>query len=365
MRLKKVAIGSLVFFLSLTILWGSLVWLEIGIRVFRPLYFEYIKKAPDEYYELPGTYDIAQHNIFSHVYRPKYRYQGEIYTQKKPEGTLRVVTLGGSTTYGHGVGTNNFSKILERMLNESGHKTQVVNSGTISYQSFHSLIDYMSNGLDLSPEFAVWYSNVNDMTADTPYVSADMSESIRVGGHWTHHMYVTTLLRRAGILDPLMELLPNFPTVTQTVKSNIVYEGLKVHPQQYEKEVANHRIMGIFRRNVENFIAVSLANQVVPVLGLVASMYGASQDEANKIGIPPSTVLNSSMIQGVKAMNDIMIDLGHKYNIPVVATNSIDGNSKYFLDQVHQSVEGHTEQAKQIYNAIYPMIANKTHAAAL
>jgi len=63
-----------------------------------------------------------------------------LHTEPKPPGTVRVMTLGCSTTFGWGVeDAESYPARLESILNEGGHTVEVINGGQPGYTSFQGL----------------------------------------------------------------------------------------------------------------------------------------------------------------------------------------------------------------------------------
>jgi hypothetical protein len=63
-----------------------------------------------------------------------------LHAEQKPAGTYRVMTLGCSTTFGWGVDDElTYPARLEAILNDSGHKVEVINGGQPGYTSFQGL----------------------------------------------------------------------------------------------------------------------------------------------------------------------------------------------------------------------------------
>lgn len=63
-----------------------------------------------------------------------------LHSETKPAGAFRVMTLGCSTTFGWGVDdAESYPARLEAILNEGGHKVEVINGGQPGYTSFQGL----------------------------------------------------------------------------------------------------------------------------------------------------------------------------------------------------------------------------------
>ena len=146
--------------------------------------------------ELPGLtmrdldpigHELSKANIEPHPYlayanRPHYKsregakrqvshnalgFRGPEIRQPKPEGTFRIVCLGGSSTYGHGPSSDQttWPARLQTRLRASrpGRDIEVINAGCRGYSTFESLGNYTFRVSDLDPDLVVIYHTVNDM----------------------------------------------------------------------------------------------------------------------------------------------------------------------------------------------------------
>ena len=81
----------------------------------------------------------------------------------KPEGTIRVLSLGESTTWGHGVELEeSYSKVLEAHLNRDDKRFEVINAGVGGYTTWQSAIYLEERGIDLDPDVVMIYHLKND-----------------------------------------------------------------------------------------------------------------------------------------------------------------------------------------------------------
>lgn len=86
----------------------------------------------------------------------------------KPPGSLRLLCLGGSTTYGWGVrhdDASTYPQLLQRVLREAGHDAEVVNMGVPGWTSLETLINFQTRGLALQPDWVLVYHAYNDVLA--------------------------------------------------------------------------------------------------------------------------------------------------------------------------------------------------------
>lgn len=82
----------------------------------------------------------------------------------KPEGTLRIMMLGDSVTYGLFVGPDKtFSNQLEKSLNNQGIKSEVINTGVLMYTPFNELKLYVDKAYKFNPDIVVSTFVMNDI----------------------------------------------------------------------------------------------------------------------------------------------------------------------------------------------------------
>jgi lysophospholipase L1-like esterase len=84
------------------------------------------------------------------------------YSYSKPEGTLRIVSLGDSFTAGYEVEVEEcFSSVLERELNQAGLRVEVLNAGVSGYSTAEALLYLERELVKYEPDLVLisFYSN--------------------------------------------------------------------------------------------------------------------------------------------------------------------------------------------------------------
>ncbi|MFT4682184.1 MAG: lysophospholipase L1-like esterase [Granulosicoccus sp.] len=88
-------------------------------------------------------------------------YRGTEFAKTKPEGKIRIATVGGSTTYGVGV---NVEDTWPYQLSEVlGSGYEVINMGVPGYSSVENLIQTALHLSDYEPDLAVYFIGLNDL----------------------------------------------------------------------------------------------------------------------------------------------------------------------------------------------------------
>lgn len=85
----------------------------------------------------------------------------------KPAKTVRIITLGGSTTWDGPTNDQTWPALLEKKLNAhyagSGSNVEVINMATDGYSSPMSLISLALIGVEFAPDLVISYDGINDV----------------------------------------------------------------------------------------------------------------------------------------------------------------------------------------------------------
>lgn len=120
----------------------------------------------------------------------------------KPAGVFRILCMGGSTTYGHGVtDEQTWPALLEHKLREAGwSQVQVINGGVFAWGMEHILVTLGERRLaELQPDLVLVYSGWNHPSLDSP----QMQECGRKIGtldvrSWWYNLATVRRLERIG-----------------------------------------------------------------------------------------------------------------------------------------------------------------------
>ncbi len=92
-------------------------------------------------------------------------YRSPVRPRTKPEGVIRVLCVGGSTTFDILAANDQASWpwLLERILVEGGHPVEVWNAGFPGWTSQENLISLAIRDRDLQPDWIVVFQGINDL----------------------------------------------------------------------------------------------------------------------------------------------------------------------------------------------------------
>ncbi|RMH54995.1 MAG: SGNH/GDSL hydrolase family protein [Candidatus Hydrogenedentota bacterium] len=177
--------------------------------------------------------------------------RGREVSLRKPQGVLRIIAMGGSTTFGVGVKDNEtYPFYLEKKLREAGLSVQVLNAGVQGYHSYHHLLR-LSELFKLEPDMILLYTGWNDFGV-----------RLVLGDKWRPN---TT--RGSGVLfDPATRpfwqrvalRFSTYSALLNHAKSLVVkFRWRKSHSVAERKSIAyieDTRVLENYRRNMEEIV---------------------------------------------------------------------------------------------------------------
>src|SRR4030095_6977108 len=99
-----------------------------------------------------------------------YGFRDREFSKENRPGVFRILMLGDSYTFG--IGSNldeTFSKQLERLLNGSGQRFEVINGGCSSYSPILEYLLLLQKGLSLNPDLVILNYDLSDVQDDYKY----------------------------------------------------------------------------------------------------------------------------------------------------------------------------------------------------
>jgi lysophospholipase L1-like esterase len=172
----------------------------------------------------------------------------------RKSGHVRIVCLGGSTTYGHGVrSTDAWPAVLEQVLERRGIHAEVINAGVPGYGSHQIVLRYRRDIARLRPDVVLFYEGWNragalvDPAGWVPYATPrPNATTIQRAGIWIakHSLFVQRLMtcfrdRRQEVpeewsVDPYHDVFVSDVTgLARAVRANGQEAILIVYPALY------------------------------------------------------------------------------------------------------------------------------------
>ena len=245
---------------------------------------------------------------------------GQTVPMEKPEGELRVICLGGSTTVNaRNVEGLTYSGEVQAALRERLGRSDlfVLNAGGDAFSSAHSLANLSLRLLDFEPDVVTVLHNVNDLTARDfgseilPDYSNKYLDDVFLGYEHRSGLggAVFRFSRGAQMLKWRLTVLRR--TLERSSKGGGVSNG---------EDGAR-----IFERNLRSIVAIARAHGVRPLL----------ITQANRE--PEHEAAGGEFL----GFNNITRQLGHELDVPVVDVGAaLSGRPELFIDDVHLTSDG-------------------------
>lgn len=260
--------------------------------------------------------------------------RGPEFADAKPAGTVRILTLGDSRTFGWGVSEpESYSGRLESLLRGrmgADERVEVINAGVNAWSFPQLLVFFREIGSAWKPDFVV-IGEANLWTQFSERSSPEFRD------RFMFRVRLKNLLRRLATYHYVVE-----------VKLKDLYERervrfIPVDPQSDPlfKEQQQEDPERFFRESIEELCRLAAGRGVKPILLYIPTL---SELESGK----PA--------RSLKAKREVSEKLG----VPLVDPSEAlrRGGASLYLegDPVHLSVEGNEVVAKSLFEAMAPMV---------
>jgi len=201
--------------------------------------------------------------------------RGRDLSPQKPPRTVRIVCMGGSTTYGDGAATDThtYPALLEGFLRvhykDRPFRIEVLNAGVDAYESLQVLIYFESKVLDWRPDIVLFQTGINDtlFIAACKRFASDYVHARKLFAPppplwWERSPFLTLLFARYTTAGN-----PYRPNDIRGMEPFIWKRGAIGRPTKEESEarLRSDRFRP-YVRNLRNLIYVARGNGVIPVL---------------------------------------------------------------------------------------------------
>lgn len=294
------------------------------------------------------------HPYFNYTCNPEYREPGNTkpYNSRgfrrpewsgKKEGTLRIIALGGSTTYGmHSKdGSDVWPALLEKKLQARwGPGIEVLNLGVPGYTT-HEIIGVTAMLLHtLSPDIVLVHVGANDAFA-TAYPDEGGPDNTTFRYSWNYKPipgFLMFLMRNSRLIRVL--------AFHYAVSSKGYLPGDMIAAMQYrhppDQEVVKNAAKATgkyFRRNISSLTALIKDMKAIPVL---------LTHPLNPRWEYPKKVFYQCMVEAHKRNNRVIMETAELRDVPVVDLYAHMRDVMYFVDAIHETDAGMEMKARLI-----------------
>jgi len=273
-------------------------------------------------------------------------------TKDKPANEIRILTLGGSTTFAWPYvedPQDTWSQVLERKLNsEQCEKTfRVLNGGLNSGNSAELLLHYQfqhhflhfdyavihvganDSGVMLFPDFKKDYSHYRTLYDPVP-VKLRPAEKIFLHSYFMRVLYGWWL---NDLVDQRFAFgAPSFKEYT----ANQLLQAAKNNP------------VTPFENNISALIELMRKDGVVPVLFYVPWAPHERLEELDYPGLR----FDEARLLALKKIRNALQRIARNYNIPYLDARDIGLTADDFIDHVHVGREGERKKASYVFSRV-------------
>lgn len=274
--------------------------------------------------------------------------RGERLVVPKPEGTYRILCVGGSTTFGTGCQRDEdaFPQKLQDMLRErlpAGVRVDVGNCGVPGYSTAETLINLALRLDRFDPDLVIVYHAANDaLLVQAEGFRADYSHGRQVWSPFRVSPSERRLIETSRIYARLAG--------TRDAESSRNLRDLIQTEDFDERHVpANERLnlagVAVFLRNMRSIV------DVVRGQGREVLLQTFATDEAQ------DRRPNIRYHETIDAMNAGLVELAAERDVPLVdVAGHLDDRSKLFVDWMHLNEGGSALHAMILTEAVLPLI---------
>jgi len=304
------------------------------------------------------TGEYLQHPYLFYVYRPGYRGQFNSLGHRNPEvtpvpapGVLRILCIGGSTTisfpYVPEV-TNAWPiKLGERIAQETGIQTEVINAGLNGANSADLLAHYMFRNRYLKPHIVVIHVGGNDGSSLLfPDYNPEYTHYIT---GWRNTSLAPRPFERALLNNHIARCFYAWWLKDVSIDAEIGRGCIPdITAAECLKNAKKNEPTG-FRRNLELIVQNIIQDKAVPVLfQFVPAPVGKFRAEYKEYTDP--------LLLGFEKNNAVLEEISKKYDIKLVKLPDGAIPDDLFKDWCHVRTEGDAIKADYLAKSLVPLV---------
>lgn len=281
---------------------------------------------------------VQQHNAWG--------YRNESVAFEKPANTLRILVLGGSTTYGYlnRDPSLTWPSLLENKLKlHYGQNVEVINGGLNYATSAELLAAYSFRHRYLRPDWVILHLGGNDAAATLfPYYDPEYTH-FRAAGKQTSIRPGERQLLRSNVIKVFYSLWLNS---LETVYESQPGDFAQLNAQGVAERVKRSDHYAGFARNVD--LLLQLAKQDGSQVMTMGFLH-ASRDQIQLMRPDLAHIVDEFMFAVVENKR-ILQALSHMYGIPYIDPDQAYFADRLFYDYCHLKPEGEALKAQLVFD---------------
>ena len=223
-------------------------------------------------------------------------------SSEKPETTVRIICMGGSTT------AKGYPKLMEDFLKKVNPDTivdyEVLNFGVSSFTTAHSAVNFILNVIDLNPDYVVLHHAWNDyLVRNAADFKNDYSHALKP--FQIPPIYDKYPIRVSVIYRMMKNMISSKPSWAYLLPAIMKRDYSELKASAKKMQWSNLDELKPYRRNLEAIIDLAIARNIKIVL---VTMPHSTDPEVKEAYIAPH----------IDQCNDIMREINEKYSGKIV-----------------------------------------------
>lgn len=314
--------------------------------------------AYDGYFKFPPNRTLRQYGMFQKptpIRINSLGFRGEDFSPQKDPDVVRVICLGGSSTFGF-FDRDDFTypAILQRLLNEpfqkGSRRVQVINAGIPHFASDNLISIFRNELLRYSPDLITIYSAYNDAVR-----IIDMTASQRIL-RWLHeHLAIYVALKRLSSMLGGPEFHSKYAKYAKLSNADYVRTQVILHIERFDNNlreiVAIARMKGVHVLFIRQPIKMSEIRGSGPEAkwsyeGDLRSTRQKLEHDEFLSSEEVTLIIHSELLQTLDV-------IAEHFSIPVVDNvRIVNQHPEYFASYVHLTEEGNQALAATLAETI-------------
>lgn len=259
--------------------------------------------------------------------------RGPEFTEEKPPNTIRIITLGDSTTFGWGLADDETwpAKLEEYLQKEVGadKEIEVINAGVNSWSYAQMYVYFRDYAVDYDPDFVI-LAEANLWTQFSEKNSPEFVES------FLRRVWIKNLLRRSAIYHFFLEVQ------MRNLYARVRARFIPVDPANdtFLKEQQQEDPAAFFQDSMEKLVQTARSNNITPIIAFLPNLHDFQH--TNNMAL-------KAKLQATQKLDVPFVDLRPEIR-PKGESVYLEGDLSHFTE------EGNEIIARKIAETMLPMI---------
>lgn len=251
----------------------------------------------------------------------------------KPPNAIRIVCMGGSTTFGTAATTDSHAvparmeQLLRARYADAPFRIEVINAGVSASVSLESLIYFETEILNLSPDIVVFHDVLNDgwlmvrcLGFQSDYSNARRTLTIPRPALWEYSPFLSYFFAESSLSNPY-----GFGRAASLADLVFTQPMLYWDYRRGTWNELDRTMLASFERNLRSAVYVARGNGVIPVFATAVIVpYG------------PENPSGHLMHRAVEDLNRVMRDTATSESVPVIdVARMMPWSREAFADACH------------------------------